>query len=441
MENNKKDNIKNDNKTVCCNIDNNNIFINSNNVENAYYNGLDIKHNKTQYMPINKYICVNYDFTKKIVTKATGDGNCLFNLLSSLIFNTEKYHNILRRFLCNKLETDKEMKELGEKYLKDYVNKMEQNSVFGEYSIVNIFSKIFNIPVQIVDTSNNKYYDINYNKNTVNFLKIYYNGVNHYSYGISTLTDQQIKPIIIAIKNFITFLKNKNKVEIDAILKDNKDEKVDKNDNKDNNKDEKVDKKDNKDNKDNKKDEKIDKKDNKDNKKDEKIDKKDNKDNKKDEKVDKKDNNDNKDNKDNKNDKKDEKVDKKDNNDNKDNKNDKKDEKVDKKDSKDNKDNKNDEKVDKKDSKDNKDNKNDEKVDKNDNKDNKNDKKVDKNIKEACCVKECVERNNVFDICKKISSNTNNLCNQSTLTLFLIGLLIYDIFLKNNNQIILLQNK
>jgi len=110
------------------------------------------------------------------------------------------------------------MKELGEKYIKDYISKMEQNFAFGEYTIVSIFSKIFNIPVQIIDTSNNKYYNVNYDKNTINYLKLYYNGIDHYNYGISTLTDQQIKPIILSLKNFITFLKNKNKVELDNNL-------------------------------------------------------------------------------------------------------------------------------------------------------------------------------------------------------------------------------
>ena len=84
------------------NIDKNNTFINSKLVTDAYYNGKDIKHNNKHYMALNKYICINYELTKKIVTKSTGDGNCLFNLLSSLIFNTEKYHHILRLFLCNK---------------------------------------------------------------------------------------------------------------------------------------------------------------------------------------------------------------------------------------------------------------------------------------------------------------------------------------------------
>ena len=227
MENNNKNIIKNDNlqnNNCYQNINNDNTFINSDLVNNAFYNGFDIKHNKTKFMPINKYICVNYDFTKKIVTKSTANGNCLFNLLSSLIFNTEKYNYILRLFLCDKLEKDKEMKELGEKYLKDYINKMEQNCVFGEYTIVNIFSKIFNIPVQIIDTSNNKYYNINYDKNSINYLKLYYNGINHYNYGISTLNNQQMEPIVFALKNFITYLKNKNKAELDINLNCSKNE-------------------------------------------------------------------------------------------------------------------------------------------------------------------------------------------------------------------------
>lgn len=333
MENNKDNIIKNDiikndnlqNDNCCQNIDNNNIFIDSNIVTNAFYNCIDIKHDKTKYMPINKYICVNYDFTKKIVTKSTANGNCLFNLLSSLIFNTEKYNYILRLFLCDKLKKDKEIKELGEKYIKEYISKMEQNCVFGEYTIVNIFSKIFNIPVQIIDTSNNKYYNINYDKNPINYLKLYYNGINHYNYGISTLTDQQIKPIILSLKNFITFLKNKNKAELNNNLNNSKAE----------NKCEKKDKKDDK---------------NKD-KEDSNKDKKDNKE--------KKDNNDEKDNKDNK-----------DNN--------------------------------------------------------------KYNIK-IIPAKENKINSNLYNLFKKNFVN-NNLCNQSTLTLFMIGLLFYDIYLSINKK-------
>jgi hypothetical protein len=299
-------------------------------ITNARCNHIDIKHNKTKYMPINKYICVNYDLTKKIVTKSTGNGNCLFNLLSSLIFNTEKYNYILRLFLCDKLKKDKKMKELGEEYIKNYISKMEQNCVFGEYTIVNIFSEIFNkIPIQIIDTSNNKYYNINYDENPTNYIKLYYNGINHYNYGISTLTDQQIKPIILSLKNFITFLKNKNKVELDNILNNSKDEnKCEKDENKCLKKDKKDDK--NKDKEDSNKD------------------KKDNKE-------------------------------KKDNNDEK------------------------------------------------DNKDNKDNKKYDTEIIHA---KENKMNSNLYNLFKKNFLN-NNLCNQSTLTLFMIGLLLYDIYLTN----------
>jgi len=195
------------------NINDNTNFINPNLVTNAFYNCIDIKHNNTKYMAINDYVCVTYDFKKKIVTKATKDGNCLFNMLSSLIFNTEKYNQVIRLFVCDKLCKDKDMKELGEGYLKKYISEMKQNGTFGEYTIVNIFSKIFNIPIQIVDTLSKKNYDINYHESCANYLRLFYNGTNHYNYGISTLTDAQLKPIVVALSNFYRYIYTRKYIE------------------------------------------------------------------------------------------------------------------------------------------------------------------------------------------------------------------------------------
>lgn len=215
MENNINCVIKTAQPVSNCTIDinNNTNFINPNLVTNAFYNCIDIKHDNTKYMAINDYVCVTYDFKKKIVTKATKDGNCLFNMLSSLIFNTEKYNQVIRLFVCDKLCKDKDMKELGEGYLKKYISEMKQNGTFGEYTIVNIFSKIFNIPIQIVDTLSKKNYDINYHESCANYLRLFYNGTNHYNYGISTLTDAQLKPIVVALSNFYKYLYTKTYVE------------------------------------------------------------------------------------------------------------------------------------------------------------------------------------------------------------------------------------
>jgi len=61
--------------------------------------------------------------------------------------------------------------------------------------------------------------------------------------------------------------------------------------------------------------------------------------------------------------------------------------------------------------------------------------KIKKKYKiEIIPAKENKLNSNLYNLFKKNFLSNNNLCNQSTLTLFIIGLLIYDIYLSINKK-------
>jgi hypothetical protein len=86
------------------------------------------------------------------VHEELGDGNCLFRALSYLVFNTSKYHNIMRDNICNELDrilpNDLTIDNMNKK---DYINEMKKDTVFGSlieiggfaslYGKVNIYNK------------------------------------------------------------------------------------------------------------------------------------------------------------------------------------------------------------------------------------------------------------------------------------------------------------
>ena len=234
------------------NISKNDLFIQDNNstYEEISYDVLYDKYqhrenknifeyNGNTYKFVNDYICIHKKKGYKIVTKANGDGNCMFRLLSSVIFNTEDYHKEIRNYIYDNI-----LKKLGKEALEAislaydfnnvdaYIDHMKRDKEWGNIEAYTCFAKLFGINIFVndikKDTNKCVAIDCLSDINTSEFISINRYNDNHYGYSLSQISKDTIKSIRKVIcPNYvkINFKNEENKIKnkkIDSVLKKKK---------------------------------------------------------------------------------------------------------------------------------------------------------------------------------------------------------------------------
>ena len=176
---------------------------------------------------------IDWDFNRLMsiydIKDSTGDGNCLFNSFSLLIFNNESYSNNIRQKICDYLRENK---------LEDasYIKKMRNDKEYGGESEIYAFCLLCDIKItlyirninDINKRSNNDKITIRiYNEHKLGNFSIFMNkysqneGLNHFSpcflkngSSISNSKLQKIKEIFEKENNYKSY--NNSKICNDA---------------------------------------------------------------------------------------------------------------------------------------------------------------------------------------------------------------------------------
>ena len=77
-----------------------------------------------------------------------GDGNCLFNSLSYLIFETSDYNGIIRQKICDYMsKTNYNDDDADYKKCEENIAKMRRDGVYGSGNEVKAFCELYNIRI------------------------------------------------------------------------------------------------------------------------------------------------------------------------------------------------------------------------------------------------------------------------------------------------------
>jgi len=127
-----------------------------------------------------------------LIKKVVGDGNCMFRAFSDQVYGSEKYHNVLREKCMDYLVIQKRFfQEFIEGDFDCYINEKRKDGIWGDDIELEALSEIYNRPIEIYSGSekplrcfheDKKLYLNNTNKGIViTPIRLSYHGRKHYN--------------------------------------------------------------------------------------------------------------------------------------------------------------------------------------------------------------------------------------------------------------------
>ena len=159
-------------------------------------NNLLGKKTKNNSTPLNEEQEIKFqkimDNNNFLIKKVVGDGNCMFRAFSDQIYGSEKYHNVLREKCMDYLVVQKRFfEQFIEGDFDSYINEKRKNGIWGDDIELEALSEIYNRPIEIYSGSekplrcfheDKKLYLNNTNKGIViTPIRLSYHGRKHYN--------------------------------------------------------------------------------------------------------------------------------------------------------------------------------------------------------------------------------------------------------------------
>lgn len=122
------------------------------------------------------------------IQKITPDGNCLFRAISHQLYNTETYHEMIRKECMDYIVKEKEHFQhfISSQSFEDYVERMRQDKTWGDHIELQAISEIYKARIEIFYNSEIPIVIYYSQGKPERIIRLYYRNLNHYDSIVET---------------------------------------------------------------------------------------------------------------------------------------------------------------------------------------------------------------------------------------------------------------